>query len=307
MIKEMPKWNELFTEALMYYADGVPHNNRQAKIKIADQLNLTEELRMEKTEKHGENKIEGRVGFALSALKISGLLDQYQRGQFVLTEEGRKLLDNLPEVLDQKYLINNYESYRKRREKNALRAKEKNISQKNNQIDLIEDLTPEELIARAMSDIKINLSNELLENLYVIDPFKFEYIIADLLEKMGYGDLEVTQKTNDGGIDATVNEDKLGLDKILVQTKRYAENNIIREKQIRDFLGALSAEKVQKGIFVTTSSFDQKALKLARDAEKKLVLIDGQQLTELMIDYQVGTSTQKTYTIKAIDTDYFDN
>lgn len=307
MIKEMPKWNELFTEALMYYADGVPHNNRQAKIKIADQLNLTEELRMEKTEKHGENKIEGRVGFALSALKISGLLDQYQRGQFVLTEEGRKLLDNLPEVLDQKYLINNYESYRKRREKNALRAKEKNISQKNNQIDLIEDLTPEELITRAMSDIKINLSNELLENLYVIDPFKFEYIIADLLEKMGYGDLEVTQKTNDGGIDATVNEDKLGLDKILVQTKRYAENNIIREKQIRDFLGALSAEKVQKGIFVTTSSFDQKALKLARDAEKKLVLIDGQQLTELMIDYQVGTSTQKTYTIKAIDTDYFDN
>ena len=302
MIKRMPKWNELFANVLEFYSDGKPHVNRQAKVFIADNLNLTEEQRNEVTELIKENKIEGRIGFAISALKISGLLKQKERGTNIITEEGMKLVQNLPDILDEKFLIDNYESYRINKEKNALRSKQR----REETLNPISDFTPEELIDEAVTDINLRLANELLERLYVLDPFKFEHLVAELLKKMGYGDLTVTKKSNDGGIDAIVNEDKLGLDKILVQTKRYAENNIIYQTQIRDFLGVLAAEKVAKGIFVTTSSFDEKAKNLAKNSEKKIILIDGENLTKLMIEHNIGTSGDKVYEIKSLDIDYFE-
>ena len=254
---EMPKWNELFKEVLIYYSDGEPHVNREAKIKIADSLNLPDELRREQTEQLKENKIEGRVGWALSALKIAGLLEQHERGSFLITEEGKELLNKLPAVFDEKYLINNYKSYKLNFEKNRNKAKEKKEPKLKE--DKIDDLTPIELMEEGINKANLNLANELLDKLHKSDPTQFEHIVADLLEKMGYGDLEVTQQSNDGGIDAIVNEDKLGLNKILVQTKRYAKENKINELQIRNFLGALATEKVQKGIFVTTSFFDRRA------------------------------------------------
>lgn len=299
----MPKWNELFKEVLIYYSDGKPHVNREAKINIADRLNLSDELRREKTEKFKENKIEGRVGFALSALKIAGVLEQYERGVNKITKEGVKLLGNLPEVFDEKYLIDNFESYKLNFEKNKNKAREKrNIETEEN---IISDFTPEELMDIGSKEINLNLANEILDILYGIDPYRFEYIVADLLEKMGYGDLQVTQASNDGGIDAIVNEDKLGINKILVQAKRYAETNKINPTHIRDFLGALASEKVQKGIFVTTSFFDEKSRKLASNSDKKLKLIDGEELAKLMIEYNVGTSIITKYEMKTIDTDYF--
>lgn len=302
MKNTMPKWNELFKESLLFYSDQKPHINREAKVAIADSLNLISEIRREITEKYKGNKIEGRVGWALSALKISGLLRQYERGSFIITDLGLSLIKNLPEELDENYLINNYESYRKNKERNLSRNKERKISLSNT----INDYTPEEVITLSIETLNDNLSNLLLERLYEIDPYKLEHVVSELLEKMGYGELEVTKKSNDGGIDAIVNEDKLGLDKILVQTKRYKDTNIIRPPLIRDFLGALASKKIQKGIFVTTSSFDLKAVELAKNSDKKLILIDGERLTKLMIDYNIGVSSSATYTIKNLDTDYFD-
>src|SRR5574344_1421718 len=289
MENKMPKWNELFLPVIKFYSDGKEHINREAKVKIADTLNLSEELRNEKTELHKENKIEGRIGWALSALKIAGLLEQYERGSFKITKLGIELLNNMPSNLDEQYLIDNYQAYRKNKEEN------------------IDNYTPNERIDNAINELEEKLSTDLIEKLYIVDPYRFEEIVADLLDKMGYGDLEVTQKSVDGGIDAIVNEDKLGLDKILIQAKRFKNDNIIHEKLIRDFVGALSIKKVQKGILVSTSRFDKKAIEAAKNSDKKIILIDGKKLTELMIEYGIGTTTVVSYNIKNLDTDYFDN
>lgn len=301
----MPKWNELFLPVIKYYGDGKMHNNRQAKIEIADSLNLKADLRNAVNNKYNDNKIENRVGWALSALKIAGLLEQYERGSFIITDLGKKLLNNLPVCFDEKFLIDNYPTYKQNIEKNKLNYKNRKNSFDNN--SSLNDYTPMERIDSAINELEQELSTNLMNKLYSIDPFRFEEIVADLLTKMGYGDLEVTKKSNDGGIDAIVNQDKLGLDKIFVQAKRFAENNIVTEKYVRDFLGALSTQKVQKGIFVTTSSFDKKAIMAAKNADKKIRLIDKDELAELMIKYEVGTAKIKSFDIKIIDTDYFDN
>ena len=180
----MPKWNELFKEVLIYYSDKKPHINREAKINIADSLNLPEELRREKTAKWKENKLEGRIGFALSALKISGLLEQYEWGSFVITKQGLELINNLPEVLDEKYLIDNYENYKSNFEKNKKRAEERGRSK--TQEEIVTDFTPEELVEEGIKQSTFNLANDLLERLYKLDPTQFEYIVADLLGQMGY-------------------------------------------------------------------------------------------------------------------------
>ncbi len=161
------------------------------------------------------------------------------------------------------------------------------------------------MIENANQQLIAKLSFDLLEKLQSVDPFRFEYIVAELLTKMGYGDLTVTKKSGDGGIDAIVNEDKLGLDKILIQAKRYKEDNIINEKVVRDFLGALAAEQVQKGIIVTTSKFAEKAKVTARQSDKKVVLIDGPKLANLLIENNIGVNLEKTIFIKTLDTDYF--
>lgn len=301
MENRMPKWNELFLPVIKFYSDGKEHINREAKVKIADMLNLTEELREEKTDLHKENKIEGRVGWALSALKIAGILEQYERGSFKITKLGMELLKKLPTNLDEQYLIDNYPTYKKNKEVNISNRKSKDKKEN------IDNYTPNERIDNAINELEEKLSNDLIEKLYIVDPYRFEEIVADLLDKMGYGDLVVTQKSNDGGIDAIVNEDKLGLDKILIQAKRYNSDNIIHEKLIRDFVGALSIKKVQKGIFVSTSTFDKKAIEAAKNSDKKIVLIDGKKLTELMIEYNIGTTIVESYSIKNLDTDYFDN
>lgn len=303
----MPKWNELFLPIIKYYGDGNPHNNRKAKIEIADSLNLEDDLRQAINSKDKDNKIENRVGWALSALKIAGLLEVFERGSFRITNSGKKLLENLPTSFDEKFLIDNYPSYKENREKNILNYKNKRNKTNIENDSTINDYTPMERIDSAINELEKELSANLMEKLHSIDPYRFEEIVADLLTKMGYGDLEVTKKSNDGGIDAIVNEDKLGLDKIFVQAKRYAENNVVTEKYVRDFLGALSAQKVQKGIFVTTSFFDKKAIISAHNSDKKIRLIDKDELTELMIKYEVGTTKIKSYDIKIVDTDYFDN
>lgn len=304
----MPKWNELFLPVINYYSDGKVHNNRKAKIEIADSLNLEEELRQMVNNKYKDNKIENRVGWALSALKIAGLLEQYERGSFIITDMGKKLLENLPSNLNEKFLIDNYPLYKQNVEKNKSNYQNRKNNKNNMESDsVINDYTPIERIDDAIIELEQELSTDLMEKLHNIDPYRFEEIVADLLTKMGYGDLEVTKKSNDGGIDAIVNEDKLGLDKIFVQAKRYAEKNLVTEKYIRDFLGALSAQKVQKGIFVTTSFFDKRAIMSAKNSDKKIRLIDKDELAALMIEYEIGTSKIKSYDIKIVDTDYFDN
>lgn len=305
MLEVMPKWDELFKDVLQFFNDGKTYTRRESTVNIANSLNLSDELREERYEITKVNIIEDRVEWAMSALKRAGLLERPERGMYKISEEGKRLLKNLPEVLDEKYLKNNCPLYRKNVEKNKERNKNRYYNKKeNNSFSSIND-TPEARIESAIIEKDLNLTEELIEELLKVDPYYFEEIVADLLEKMGYGDLEVTQKSNDGGIDAVVNEDKLGLDKILIQAKRYNEENKIGSQLIQNFLGALDISKVQKGIFVTTSSFSNKAKEVVKNSTKKIRLIDGKELTELMIEYNVGVETEKTYEIKKINSDYF--
>ncbi|WP_332023424.1 restriction endonuclease [Kaistella sp.] len=181
-------------------------------------------------------------------------------------------------------------------------------NEENNNVDsapkMIVNSSPQDLIDEGFDQIEKQVKDELLDKLKLIDPFYFEKVILILLKKMGYGDFIETSKTGDGGIDGIINEDKLGLDKIYIQAKRYGENKV-REKDIRNFIGAMSGD-TQKGVFVTTSSFDSGAIKKASDAHHTIILIDGIKLVDLMHQYNVGLQIKATYEVKELDMDFFE-
>lgn len=168
----------------------------------------------------------------------------------------------------------------------------------------IKNSSPQDLIDRGFSEIEAQVKLELLDKLKGIDPYYFEKVILILLKKMGYGDFIETSKSGDGGIDGIINEDKLGLDKIYIQAKRYADNKV-HEKDIRNFIGAMSGDTT-KGVFVTTSEFDKGAIQKAHDAHHTIILIDGSKLVDLMHQYNVGVQIKTTYDVKMLDDDFFD-
>jgi restriction system protein len=168
----------------------------------------------------------------------------------------------------------------------------------------VDTASPQDLIDSGFKTIETEVKNDLLERLKNIDPYYFEKVILILLKKMGYGDFIETSKSGDGGIDGIINEDKLGLEKIYTQAKRYNENKI-REKDIRNFIGAMSGD-TSKGVFITTSIFDDGAIKKAREAHHSIILIDGSKLVDLMHQYLVGVQVKTVYEIKELDNDFFE-
>ena len=168
----------------------------------------------------------------------------------------------------------------------------------------IKNSTPQDLIDSGFSQIEANVKSELLDKLRNIDPYYFEKVILILLKKMGYGDFIETAKSGDGGIDGIINEDKLGLDKIYIQAKRYGVNKV-REKDIRNFIGAMSGD-TSKGVFVTTSEFHEGAIRKAYDAHHTIILINGNKLVDLLHEFNVGIQIKSTYEIKELDLDFFD-
>lgn len=168
----------------------------------------------------------------------------------------------------------------------------------------VENASPQDLIDSGFSSIKTEVKTNLLEKLKETDPYYFEKVILILLKRMGYGDFVETSKSGDGGIDGIINEDKLGLEKIYTQAKRYNENKV-REKDIRNFIGAMSGD-TRKGVFITTSTFDDSAVKKAREAHHSIILIDGAKLVDLMLQYNVGVQVKTVYEVKELDNDFFE-
>jgi restriction system protein len=164
--------------------------------------------------------------------------------------------------------------------------------------------SPQDLIDYGIEQIERNVKNELLEKSKKFDPYAFEKIVLILLNKMGYGEFIETSKSRDGGIDGVINEDQLGLEKIYIQAKRFSDNKV-HETDIRNFIGAMSGDTT-KGIFVTTTDFDENAKKKAKEAHHKIILINGIKLIDLMYKYGVGVQTKNSYEIKAVDNDFFE-
>lgn len=290
---ELPKFHETFNPILDILSKGQIINHRELLKKVLDKYysNLPKELLEEKT-KSGDLLILNRIGWGKSYLKKGGYIFYPERGMVQITDKGKKANNGKLPLKDVEGETNFMDFY----------TEEKNKGISNNV--QINSSTPQDLIDTGFTAIEAQVKNELLERLKSIDPYYFEKVILILLKKMGYGDFIETSKSRDGGIDGIINEDKLGLDKIYIQAKRYEENKV-REKDIRNFIGAMSGDTT-KGVFVTTSDFDKDAIQKAHDAHHRIILIDGKKLVGLMHQYNVGVQNKATYEVKQIDEDFFE-
>ncbi|MCC7158128.1 MAG: restriction endonuclease [Bacteroidia bacterium] len=299
---EIPKFDETFIPILEILKDGKIYKHRELieAVKAKFYSDLTEEQLKQET-KSGDLLIDNRIGWGKTYLKKGGYVMSPQRGLVQITEKGRNHSPNLT-VRDLENEESFFEFYRPEKQPNHI-TKVKGKEKKDNS-HIIKTSSPQDLIDEGFSRIESEVKNELLLKLKNGDPYFFEKVVLRLLRKMGYGEFVETSKSNDGGIDGIINEDKLGLDKIYIQAKRFTDNKV-RETDIRNFIGAMSGD-TNKGVFVTTSEFDEKALKKAREAHHKIICIDGQKLVALMHEFNVGIQVKTTYDIKQIDEDFFD-
>lgn len=292
---ETPKFHETFIPILELLSNGETIHTRELQRLVIEKYfsNLTEEQLTEKT-KSGEILINNRIAWGKSYLKKGGYIFYPDRGNVKITEKGLKQKRelSLKELVEDSGTLNFY-SEENTKTKNEKKEQKKIVSS-----------SPQDLIDKGFSQIESEVKNDLLERLKTIDPYYFEKVILILLKKMGYGEFIETSKSGDGGIDGIINEDKLGLDKIYIQAKRFNENKV-REKDIRNFIGAMSGD-TNKGVFVTTSLFDIGAIEKAKNAHHKIILLDGNKLVDLMHEFNVGIQIKTTYEIKQLDEDFFE-
>jgi restriction system protein len=290
---ELPKFHETFNPILDILSNGQTIHHRELLKKVVEKyyFNLPKELLEEKT-KSGDPLILNRIAWGKSYLKKGGFIFYPERGMVQITEKGKQSNKGQLQLKDVDGGSNFMDFYVEEKTKGLPNNIQINYS------------TPQDLIDKGFSEIEAQVKNELLERLKNIDPYYFEKVILILLKKMGYGDFIETTKSRDGGIDGIINEDKLGLDKIYIQAKRYEENKV-REKDIRNFIGAMSGDTT-KGVFVTTSDFDKEAIQKAHDAHHTIILIDGKKLVDLMHQYNVGVQIKSNYEVKQLDEDFFE-
>lgn len=288
---EIPKFNETFIPILEILKNGKVYKTRELidDVKKKFYSGLSDQQKKQET-KSGDLLIDNRIAWGKSYLKKGGYISFPERGHVQITEKGKNHNLNLTlrDLENESTLL---EFYKPEKQNNSVENK-------------IIISSPQDLIDEGFNRIETEVKFELLQKLKNIDPYFFEKVVLRLLKKMGYGEFIETSKSGDGGIDGIINEDKLGLDKIYIQAKRFNEGKV-REKDIRNFIGAMSGD-TNKGVFVTTSEFDEKALVKARSAHHKIICIDGIKLVTLMHEFNVGIQVKTTYEIKHVDEDFFD-
>lgn len=297
MTKEIPKFHQTFISILDVLSDGemVHYNELRKKVRDKHYSHLPDELLKQET-KSGDILILNRIGWAKAYLKEGGFLHQPVRGQVQITEKGLRTLKKGTLTLKDLKTDPDYIECQKQKPKNNNHAESK--------ISDGDESTPQDLIDQGFDAVEKDVKSELLNKLKDLDPYYFEKVIMILLHKMGYGKFEETKKSNDGGIDGVISQDQLGLEKIYIQAKRYTENKV-RELDIRNFIGAMSGD-TKKGVFVTTSCFDESAIRKAKEAHHKIILLDGPMLCDLMYQHGVGVQIKDTYYLKELDIDFFD-
>jgi len=272
---------------------------------LANEFKLSEEERKELLPSGQSFLFGNRVGWARTYLKKAGLLDSPKRGYLIITQRGLDVLKQNPKEVNVALLQQFSEFLEFQSSK-----RDDNITE--NTIVQSESIqTPEEILENSYQDIRKSLAQELLDKITKLSPTFFERLVVELLVKMGYGGSmkdagKALGKSGDEGIDGTIKEDKLGLDIIYIQAKRWQPGNVVGRPEIHKFVGALAGQGAKKGIFITTSTFTKDALEFVPRNETKIVLIDGYLLAQLMIDYNLGVATQQVYEIKKIDSDYFE-
>lgn len=300
----IPDFQTIMLPLLKLASDGEEHYIHDAVEKLSNFFELTEAEKSALLPSGTQPLFYNRVGWARSHMKAAKLLEDPKRGYFKITPRGHALLAENPEKLSVKFLSRYPEFVQFRQRK----------PQKNNEIvdesqpDSVE--TPEELIESAYQELREALAAEVLNVVVSTSPGFFEKLVVELLYKMGYGGTQrelarAVGRHGDEGIDGIVDQDKLGLDTIYIQAKNWKSDASIGRPEIQKFAGALLGQHARKGVFITTAKFTQEAIRYAGSIDAKVILIDGERLAELMIDYNVGVSLNTTYEIKKVDHDFF--
>jgi restriction system protein len=303
----IPDYQTLMLPVLKLASDGKEHKFNQAVEELADKFELTTEERNEVLPSGSQAVFNNRVGWARSYLEQACLLASPKRGFFTITAKGNELLATNPAQIN----ISILEQYPEFIEfRNRKKDKTENDSQLVPSHKRESILTPEDALASAYKELRLALESEILNAVKEASPSFFERIVVDLLVKMGYGGNRqdagrALGKSGDGGIDGIINEDRLGLDVIYIQAKRW--ESVVGRPEIQKFAGALQGQRARKGVFITTSSFTKDAREYASVIESKIILIDGELLSKLMAEHNVGVSTVGQYEVKKLDSDYFDN
>lgn len=296
----IPTYDELMYPVLKVLSDNIERSGEEISNIIADELNLSEEERNLIYPNNPKKIFKDRIAWARTYLKKAGLIFSPQRATSKITELGLSVIKKAPTKLDLKYL-EKFESFRQFKHISS----NPKTTKKDNYTDNEKTQTPDEMLANAQNMYKENLQTELLTRLKQIDPVRFEQIVLQLMEKMNYGVGSMTKMSHDGGVDGIIDEDELGLEKIYLQAKRYSDNKV-NEKEMQNFAGALGCSPVRKGVFITTSFFDERAKKKAASVQGKIIrLVDGEELTKLMIKHNLGVQVKTKIEIKKIDEDFF--
>jgi len=281
-------------------------SNGDAVEALGNRLGLTEADLKELLPSGVQPTFVNRVAWAATYMRKAGLLESIRRGYFKITARGKELLEKKPKVINVK-LLKQYPEFLAFQQLKGTRTGEKKDAAATVEAATA---TPSEALENAYENLRDELGDELLSRVKKAPPAFFERVVVELLVKMGYGGSRADAgkaigKTGDGGIDGIIKEDKLGLDIVYIQAKRWDKGSVGRP-DVMQFAGALQGQKANKGIFITTSRFTDDARNYVTQIGSKIVLIDGEQLTQLMIDHDVGVSTVSLYPVKKIDTDYFD-
>jgi restriction system protein len=298
----IPDYQSLMLPLLKKLADKQEHKFRDLIEELALEFKLTDNERKEMLASGAQAIFDNRVGWARSYLKQAGLIESPKRAISKIIQRGLDVLNEKPDKINVAYLRQFPEFLEFQNRKHTEAEPEETT-------EIITE-TPEEQLENAYLRLRKSLAQELLNKVIELSPSFFERLVVDLLVKMGYGGSikdagKAIGKSGDEGIDGTIKEDKLGLDLIYIQAKRWKTGTVVGRPEIQKFVGALAGQGAKKGIFITTSNFTKEAIDYSPKNETKIVLIDGEQLAQLMIDYGIGVSTVNTYELKRIDGDYF--
>ena len=297
----VPRFDEFMLPALRLAGDGQVHVMKETYSALADELGVSAEDRAITVPSGKQTRLRNRVQWAVTYLVKAGLLERPERGSFSVTDSGRGVLRDPPPKITKKWL-GRFDSFQEFSEGTADEKETDHAPES-------DDRTPEEMVEWGVEQLDSDLADEILVQVKQCSPAFFEQLVIDVLVAMGYGGsyadaAKAVGKSGDGGIDGIINEDRLGLDVIYVQAKRW--EGTVGQPVVQAFAGSLEGVKARKGVVITTSDFSQPAREFVRAIEKKIILIDGMTLARLMIEHGVGVTTAATYHVKQLDSDYFE-
>jgi restriction system protein len=294
----IPGYQKFMLPILEVLKDGKEYRLNEVRDEIAKKLSISNQARMQMLPSGKQSVYNNRLSWAINYLKKANLVESPKKAVLKITKQGKKVLQENPQEINLQFLMR-FKSFRM--------FMKKDTNENNEKIN--ESTTPEEMLTENYELIRKQLIEEILEQLMKCSPAAFEQLVVDLLLAMGYGGTGVDAGkaiggSGDGGIDGVIKEDRLGLRQIYIQAKRWEKP--VGHPEILNFSGALLTKNADRGVFITTSRFTSNAIRGAEKANQNIVLIDGEQLAELMIDYNVGVVETKKFVIKRLDLDYFD-